>query len=142
MDRVLVDYHAARTVHRFYRKILFIDLGRIHVFPVIFPEMPPAGPRQLPLQKVVNTMARTGKKGAYTALVFALVMVVFARPKFNVSLSTMNTVSKETIAAEKERMLATTWWMPKTDENKLKDPKSTTAPMVPTQANLKNRIRS
>ena len=82
---------------------LFVHL----VFPMIFPEMPPAKPRQLPLQKMVNALARSGKKGAYTALAFALVMSIFARPKFNVSLSTMNTVSKETIAAEKQ--MANVW---------------------------------
>ena len=82
---------------------LFVHL----VFPVIFPEMPPAKPRQLPLQRLVNALGRSGRKGAYTALGFALVMVIFARPQFNVSLSTMNTVSRETVAAENR--LADVW---------------------------------
>ncbi|MFQ5486494.1 MAG: MMPL family transporter, partial [Desulfobacterales bacterium] len=70
------------------------------VFPIIFPEMPPARPRALALQNMVNRFALTGKTGALCALIFALFMLFFARPRFNVSLSSMNTVSSETAAAE------------------------------------------
>ena len=70
------------------------------VFPSIFPEMPPARPRALALQNMVNRFALTGKTGALCALIFALFMLFFARPRFNVSLSSMNTVSSETAAAE------------------------------------------
>jgi uncharacterized protein len=70
------------------------------VFPLIFPVMPPARPRILLLQKLVEKFARTGKKGALLALIFATGMLFFAKPQFNVSLSAMNTVSQATAAAE------------------------------------------
>ena len=63
------------------------------VFPVIFPEMPAARSRRMPLQNLVNKLAGAGKKGALAALIFAVVMLFFAKPDFNVSLSSMNTVS-------------------------------------------------
>jgi SAM-dependent methyltransferase len=69
------------------------------VFPMVFTAMPPARSRRLPLEHVVDRFARTGKKGAYAALGFFVIMLFFAKPGFNVSLSSMNTVSKETIAA-------------------------------------------
>jgi predicted exporter/SAM-dependent methyltransferase len=69
------------------------------VFPKVFTIMPPARSRSLPLEKVVGTLALTGKKGAYAALGFVIVMFFFAKPDFNVSLSSMNTVSQETTAA-------------------------------------------
>jgi len=70
------------------------------VFPMIFPEMPPARPKALVLQKIVDRFAQVGKKGAFLALVFAVVMLFLAKPEFNVSLSSMNTVSKETATAD------------------------------------------
>ena len=70
------------------------------VFPLIFPAMPPARPRVLPLQKLADKMARAGKKGAFLALIFAAGMLFFAKPQFNVSMSSMNTVSQATSAAE------------------------------------------
>ena len=79
------------------------------VFPMIFPEMPAAQSRRMPLQNLVNKFAGTGKKGALAALLFAFVMLFFAKPEFNVSLSSMNTVSTETIIAEE--MVSTIWGM-------------------------------
>jgi predicted exporter/trans-aconitate methyltransferase len=79
------------------------------VFPLIFPAMPAARSTRMPLQQTVNKMARTGKKGAYAALLFALVMFIFAKPQFNVSLNSMNTVSMDTKAAED--MIAKVWDM-------------------------------
>lgn len=70
------------------------------VFPMIFPEMPPARPKALVLQKIIARFAQVGKKGAYLALIFAVVMLFLAKPEFNVSLSSMNTVSKETATAD------------------------------------------
>jgi len=70
------------------------------VFPMIFLEMPPARPKALVLQKLVDRFARVGKKGAFLALIFAVVMLFFAKPEFNISLTSMNTVSKETLAAD------------------------------------------
>ena len=71
------------------------------VFPLILPAIPPARPRALPLQRAVNRFFRFGKGGAAVAFCFGLVMLFFAKPEFNVNLSSMNTVSKETAAAEK-----------------------------------------
>ncbi len=71
------------------------------VFPYIFPAIPAARPRTLPLQAVVDRFASAGKMGAYVALGFGVVMLFFANPEFNVSLSAMNTVSRDTLAAEK-----------------------------------------
>ncbi|RJR28859.1 MAG: methyltransferase domain-containing protein [Desulfobacteraceae bacterium] len=77
------------------------------VFPLIFPAIPPARPRSLPLQKIVNRLCRFGKRGAAVALLFALVMLFFAKPEFNVDLGSMNTVTKETAAAD--RLIASVW---------------------------------
>ena len=76
---------------------LFVHL----VFPLIFPAMPPASPRSLPLRKGVEKLTNFGWKGALGAVVLAVFMVFFARPEFLVSLHAMNTVSEETLSAEK-----------------------------------------
>lgn len=79
------------------------------VFPLIFPEMPAARSRRMPLQHTVNQLAATGKKGALVALIFGLVMLFFARPDFNVSLGSMSTVSTATRAAEQS--ISKVWGM-------------------------------
>jgi predicted exporter len=71
------------------------------VFPLIFPEMPPAPVRSLPLRKGVKRLTGLGSKSALAMGIFAFVMVFFARPEFLVSLNAMNTVSEETRDAEK-----------------------------------------
>ena len=80
--------------------ILFSFIFVHTVFPLVFPTMPPAHQRASVLQIMVNKFALAGKKGAFFALIFAIVMLFFAKPVFNVSLSSMNTVSKKTLAAE------------------------------------------
>jgi predicted exporter len=77
------------------------------VFPRIFPVLPPGGQRSRYLQKAADTLAGTGAKGFWAAIVFMAVMAVFARPDFHVSLQAMNTVGAETLAAE--RRLAEVW---------------------------------
>ncbi len=79
------------------------------VFPLIFPKMPPAKRRREPaLQRITRTLAlKGGKPKAYIALGLALVMLFFAKPRFHIDLSSMNSVSDETRAAEK--LLATVW---------------------------------
>jgi predicted exporter len=72
------------------------------VFPLVFPVMPQGSPRALPLQNMVNRFAMAGKKGAWVAVVFAVAMLFFAKPEFSVSLSSMNTVSKDTTTAERQ----------------------------------------
>ncbi len=87
--------------------IIFSFLCVHSLFPTVFRETPPAASRRLPLQSLVNKFASTGKIGVCCALAFFLVMVFFAKPAFNVNLSAMNTVSKETVEAEK--LLADVW---------------------------------
>jgi predicted exporter len=77
------------------------------VFPKIFLEMPAGKRRALPLQKVADAMAMAGSKGLWTVVGFAAVMLIFAKPVFNVSLQTMNTVGSDTRAAE--QLLAEVW---------------------------------
>jgi len=77
------------------------------VFPLILPAMPPSRPRTIPLQKAVNRLARFGRPGLGLAVCLAVAMLFFAKPVFNVNLSSMNTVSKETAAAEK--LVADVW---------------------------------
>jgi SAM-dependent methyltransferase len=82
----------------------------VHViYPVIFPTLPPArGESLLPLQRFANWIATTsGKKKAYAAAGLAVVLLFFANPVFHVDLSAMNSVSKETLEAEK--LLADVW---------------------------------
>ncbi len=80
--------------------ILFSFLFVHTVFPMILPVMPPARSRAIPLQALVNKLASSGKVGACCALFFAVAMIFYAKPEFNVSLRSMNTVSKGTMDAE------------------------------------------
>lgn len=92
---------------------LFMELGRfaalgqffafvfVHfVFPVIFPVMPAGSPRALPLRRLVDLLYSTGKPGALAMALLALGLLFFARPQFQVSLHSMNTVSAATEAAD------------------------------------------
>lgn len=80
--------------------ILFSFLFVHSVFPRIFPTMPPGSNRTLPLRSFVDILYNTGKPGAITALLLACTLLFFAKPEFHVSLSSMNTVSDETIQAD------------------------------------------
>ncbi len=80
---------------------IFFSFCFVHsVFPRIFPVMPPATQRSLPLRKIVNMLYSTGNPGAVLAAVLALGMLFFAKPQFHVSLNSMNTVSTETMKAD------------------------------------------
>ena len=70
------------------------------VFPRIFPSLPPGGERSLHLQKVVDALGGTGRTGFWAAALFAVAILPFARPVFDVSLQAMNTVGAATRAAE------------------------------------------
>lgn len=72
------------------------------VFPRIFPKMPPARSRSLPLQALTARLTSFGWKGAWICLGFGIVMAFFARPTFNVALNAMNTVSAETEKADEQ----------------------------------------
>ena len=89
--------------------VLFTYIFVHVIYPVIFPTLPPArGESLLPLQRFANWIATTaGKKKAYAAAGLAGVLLFFANPVFHVDLSTMNSVSKETLEAE--RLLADVW---------------------------------
>lgn len=82
---------------------LFVHL----VFPKIFPELPPARPRRLPLRKWVVGLPAAGKGTALAAVLFALFMLFWANPEFDTRLSAMNTVHPETSAAE--RLMNRVW---------------------------------
>ena len=80
---------------------IFFSFLFVHsVFPRIFPTMPAGSNRKLPLRGLVSTFYHTGKIGAGCALLLAMVLVWFARPEFYTSLSSMNTVSEATVAAD------------------------------------------
>lgn len=80
--------------------ILFSFLFVHWVFPRIFPVMPPGKERVLPLRRLVDVLYRTGKPGAIAAALLAFGLLFYAKPQFFVSLSSMNTVSESTVAAD------------------------------------------
>jgi len=80
---------------------IFFSFLFVHtLFPRIIPVMPVGRDFSRPLQKIVNMLYSTGKPGAAAAIVLAAVLIFFAKPQFHVSLSSMNTVSGETQAAD------------------------------------------
>jgi predicted exporter/ubiquinone/menaquinone biosynthesis C-methylase UbiE len=89
--------------------VLFTYLFVHGIYPVIFPAMPPARGRSLlPLQAFANWIATTGcKKKAYAAIGLAMVLLFYTKPVFHADLNAMNSVSRETLAAE--RLLADVW---------------------------------
>jgi len=81
---------------------IFFSFIFVHtVFPKIFPEIPPATIEKSFFSRRITKLASSGKKGAFAAFIFVIVMAFFAKPDFNVDLSAMNTVSRDTLAAEK-----------------------------------------
>ena len=81
--------------------ILFSFLFVHFIFPQITPSMVPSSKkRKLPLQGVVDRLYGTGRIGALAAVFLACFLLFFARPEFNVSMESMNTVSPETLAAD------------------------------------------
>jgi uncharacterized protein len=79
---------------------LFTYLFIHTIFPRIFPAMPASANRTPPLHRLTGVLYGTGKPGAVTALLLALVLLFFAKPEFRISLSDMNTVSERTLAAD------------------------------------------
>ena len=84
--------------------VLFTYIFVHGIYPVIFPVMPPAKRKSfLPLLALANRIASTEGKGKlYAAVVLAVVLLFFAKPVFRVDLNAMNSVSPETLAAEKQ----------------------------------------
>jgi len=73
------------------------------VFPKIFPSMPPAAKPSNPvLFNSIKKIAAPANWKIIAALIFGLVMLFFARPVFNVDLNAMNSMSKETMNADKK----------------------------------------
>ena len=82
---------------------LFIQL----IFPHVFPSLRASRECWRPLPSLAERLFSFGSKGALAALVFFIVMAFFARPDFNISLSKMNTVSRDTQSAE--QLMLTVW---------------------------------
>ncbi len=98
---IFCDFPIFEQLGRFTALGIGFSFLFVHVvFPRIFPEMPPAPERSLPLRKGVQRLTGLGVKGALGAVALMIFMIFFARPEFLVSLSAMNTVSEETLAAE------------------------------------------
>jgi predicted exporter/SAM-dependent methyltransferase len=83
---------------------VFFTFFFVHlIYPIVFPVMPPARRSGLlPVQALANRLASAqGTAKTYAAFGLAVVLLFFARPVFQVDLNAMNSVSEETIAAEK-----------------------------------------
>ncbi|MCI5158385.1 MAG: hypothetical protein D3906_08065 [Candidatus Electrothrix sp. AUS1_2] len=81
--------------------ILFSYLFVHTIFPRLFPNMPPAEQtRSLPLRRFIDRLYRTGKPGAIAALLLFIGLAFFAKSQFHVDLTSMNTMSAETQAAD------------------------------------------
>ncbi len=83
--------------------VLFTFIFVHLLFPVVFPTMPAARRGGfLPMQTFVDRILSSGSRlRPVVALLISGIMLAFARPDFRVDLASMNTVSVETIAAEK-----------------------------------------
>jgi len=79
------------------------------VFPKIFPTMPPASKeKRRYLRPLLKKLAHGGGKyKAMAAIAFGLLMMPFAKPEFNVDFRSMNTVGRDTAAAEQR--IAAVW---------------------------------
>ncbi len=87
--------------------IAFAFLFVHSVFPWIFPEMPAARPRRLPLHGLADRLYGAGRPGAWVAAGVGGCLLFFAVPDFHVDMSAMNTVTESTRAAEKR--VTSTW---------------------------------
>lgn len=73
------------------------------VFPRIFPDVPPAARQTNPaLLSVIKIITAPARWKVIAAAFFALGMLFFAKPVFNVDLQAMNSLRPETLAAEKQ----------------------------------------
>jgi len=82
--------------------VLFTYLFVHLVFPLIFPVLPAArNLSYLPFQRFINRIFRIqGMWTVYTAAAFGIFMLFFAKPVFNIDLTQMSSVSRETRHAE------------------------------------------
>jgi len=78
------------------------------VFPKVFPWMPPSKRRANRfLRDAIINVAAPAKWKLWAAVCFGLIMLLLAKPVFNVDLQSMNSMSPDSIQAEKK--LAQTW---------------------------------
>jgi predicted exporter len=89
--------------------VLFTYLCVHGFFPLLFPVMKPAKRKGiLPLQPFIKWLISSkGKYKIPAAILFCIIMLIFAKPVFHIDLSSMNSVSKETLASEK--LVKDTW---------------------------------
>jgi predicted exporter/trans-aconitate methyltransferase len=86
----------------------FALLFVLFIFPKIFPAMPPAARQSNPvLLNVIKKVAAPAKWKLIVATLFGVVMLFFAYPQFDANINSMNSMSQETIGAEKK--LQETW---------------------------------
>ena len=101
----LSDFSIFRQLGQFAALGIALSFLFVHtLFPRIFPALEGARRRALPLPRLADCFFSFGSKGAWAALVLFLVLALFAKPRFNADVSTMNTVSQESMAAEKAIM--------------------------------------
>ncbi len=82
--------------------VTFALLFVLFIFPKIFPSMPPAKHQSNPLlMHALQKIATPAKWKLLIMIVFGVVMLFFAHPEFDANINAMNSVSKETIHAEK-----------------------------------------
>ncbi len=106
----VTGFSALAQIGEFTALGVFFTYIFVHlIYPVIFPTMPPAkGKSLLPVQAVADRIATSrGKKKTFVALGLAMALLFYANPVFQVDLNAMNSVSKETLAAEK--LLSDVW---------------------------------
>ena len=88
--------------------VAFALLFVLLIFPLIFPSMPPASRQSNPwLMNAIRRFAMPAKWKLIVAGLWGVGMLFFAWPVFNVDLNAMNSVSPDTIAAEK--VIQKTW---------------------------------
>ena len=71
------------------------------VFPVIFSKVPPSPKENTTFRNVVAKLSGLGSKGAWAMGLLMVIMLFFAVPHFDVGMQAMNTVSKDTRAADR-----------------------------------------
>ncbi|HBT97122.1 MAG TPA: hypothetical protein DEB25_05590 [Desulfobulbaceae bacterium] len=73
------------------------------ICPRLLPEMPPSRRQsEPPLRRVSDRIFSRGGKSCLTACLFAVAMLAFARPQFHISLADMNSMTPETLAADRD----------------------------------------
>ncbi len=119
---------------------VFFSFLFVHfIFPHITPSMEPSlKKRRLPLQGMVDRLYNTGRFGGVIAALLGCLMLFVGQPDFHVSLESMNSVSKETIAADK---LFTNVWGNISNKTILMLSEKSTAALQQRNDNILKKIR-